>query len=46
VAPAERSGDHDQLEAYADEVVAEGFRSQVAFVDGKIAGGSALLSCN
>jgi predicted acetyltransferase len=34
----------DQLEAYADEVVAEGFRSQAAFADGKIVGGSALLS--
>lgn len=33
-----------QPEAYADEVVAEGFRSQAAFVDGKIVGGSALLS--
>jgi predicted acetyltransferase len=34
----------EQLEAYADEVVSEGFRSQAAFVDGKIVGGSALLS--
>jgi predicted acetyltransferase len=32
------------LEAYADEVVSEGFRSQAAFVDGKIVGGSALPS--
>ncbi|HEX9030467.1 MAG TPA: GNAT family N-acetyltransferase, partial [Streptosporangiaceae bacterium] len=34
----------DQLETYAEEVVSAGFRSQAAFVDGKIAGGSALLS--
>lgn len=34
----------DELEASADEVVSEGFRSQASFVDGKIAGGSALLS--
>jgi hypothetical protein len=32
------------LEAYADDVVSKGFRSQAAFVDGKIVGASALLS--
>ena len=33
-----------ELEAYADDVVSKGFRSQAAFVDGKIVGASALLS--
>lgn len=34
----------DEVAAEADEVVSDGFRSQAAFVDGKIVGGSAMLS--
>lgn len=34
----------EQLEAYADQVMEPGFRPQAAFVNGKIAGGSALLA--
>jgi predicted acetyltransferase len=42
--PPDAPASADQLVAYADEVVGDGFRSQAAFVDGKIVGGSALLS--
>jgi len=33
-----------ELESWADEVMSEGFHTQAAFVDGKLVGGSAMLS--
>lgn len=34
----------DEVAAYADVVMSEGYRSQAAFVDGRVVGGSAMLS--
>jgi predicted acetyltransferase len=42
--PPQRKATPEQLDRYADELLTDWFRPQAAFVDGKIAGGSAIVS--
>ncbi|MFK4088834.1 GNAT family N-acetyltransferase [Kribbella sp. NPDC020789] len=42
--PPQRKAPPEQLERYAAELLTDWFRPQAAFVDGKIAGGSAIVS--
>ncbi|MFF1822531.1 GNAT family N-acetyltransferase [Kribbella sp. NPDC058245] len=42
--PPQRQATPEQLEQYADELLTDWFRPQAAFVEGKIAGGSAIVS--
>lgn len=42
--PPQRKATPEQLEQYADTLLTDWFRPQAAFVDGRIAGGSAIVS--
>jgi predicted acetyltransferase len=42
--PPQHKATPEQLDQYADELLTDWFRPQAAFVDGKIAGGSAIVS--
>src|SRR3954469_13212245 len=44
VNPPQRKATPEQLDQYAEGLLTDWFRPQAAFVDGKIAGGSAIVS--